>query len=177
MEPLTKAKILIIIGSASAGSSNSKLMEVFSDLTRDDFEISTVEELGILPHFDPGLVETTPSQVSVLISRIQAADGVVICTPEYIFSIPARLKNLLEWCVTTTIFNEKPVGLITASAQGQEGHAQLKRIMQTLGARLSEKAEMIIPGIKGKFDSQGQLKNQAVIESLSTFAATLKAMI
>ena len=177
MELLAKPKIMIIIGSASAGSTNSKLMTVFSNLTSEEFNISTVENLGTLPHFEPRLTEALPAQVSDLLARIQVADGLVICSPEYIFGIPARLKNLLEWCVATTIFSEKPVGLITASAQGQDSHAQLKRITQTLGARLSEQAELIIPGIKGKFDSQGQLKDQAVMESLSAFAAALKAMI
>jgi chromate reductase len=123
--------------------------------------------------FDPVLTESLPSAVRDLLSVIESSDAVVICAPEYIFSIPARLKNLLEWCVATTIFSDKPVGLITASADGKQGHAQLKLIMQTLGARLSENAELIIPGIKGKFDQSKQLTDPQVASELSRFADAL----
>ena len=124
-----------------------------------------------MPHFEPSLTETLPFAVSELFSSIESADGLIICSPEYVFSVPARLKNLLEWCVATTVFSNKPVGLITASAQGVHGHAQLKLIMKTLGARLSEGAELIIPSIKGKFDAQNQLANPGIIEILKGFAS------
>ena len=166
-----KAKVLVLIGSASRGSSNAKLMELFAELTTQDLEVVIHEELDSLPHFDPSLTESLPFAVSELFSSIESADGLIICSPEYIFSVPARLKNVLEWCVATTVFSNKPVGLITASAQGVHGHAQLKLIMKTLGARLSEGAELIIPGIKGKFDAQNQLANPGIIEILKGFAS------
>jgi len=36
------------------------------------------------------------------------------------------LKNAIEWCVSTTVFTDKPTGIITASASGANGHAKLK---------------------------------------------------
>ena len=42
-----KAKILVIIGSASKGASNAKLMEVFAEVNADDFELKVCEDLGI----------------------------------------------------------------------------------------------------------------------------------
>ncbi|WP_262886208.1 NADPH-dependent FMN reductase [Sphingobacterium sp. 18053] len=36
-----------------------------------------------------------------------------MCLPEYIFSIPSGLKNSIEWCISTTVFSDKPVGIIT----------------------------------------------------------------
>ena len=172
-----KPSVLVIIGSASPGSSNRRLMEVFCELTTDEFEISWFDDLGALPHFDPVLTESLPSVVKDLLLKIESSDAVVICAPEYIFSIPARLKNLLEWCVATTIFSDKPVGMITASADGKQGHAQLKLIMQTLGARLSEHAGLIIPGIKGKFDQSNGLTDPEVASQLFRFAAALKDLL
>ena len=172
-----KAKVLVLIGSASRGSSNAKLMELFAELTTQDLEVVIHEELDSLPHFDPSLTESLPFAVSELFSSIESADGLIICSPEYIFSVPARLKNVLEWCVATTVFSNKPVGLITASAQGVHGHAQLKLIMKTLGARLSEGAELIIPGIKGKFDAQNQLSDPGIIEILEGFASGFIGLI
>lgn len=172
-----KAKILVIIGSASKGSSNAKLMEVFAELSADDFQLTVSQELGLLPHFDPCLTEDVPVAVANLIASIDAAQGVVICSPEYIFSIPARLKNLLEWCVATTVFMDKPVGLVTASADGQQGHVQLKLIMNTLGAHLAEEAELVVNGIKGRFDGDGKLSDSQVRAALADFTAGFKKMV
>lgn len=172
-----KAKILVIIGSASRGSSNAKLMEVFAELNADNFQYTVFEELGLLPHFDPSLTEDLPVAVVHLIACIEAAQGVVICSPEYIFSIPARLKNLLEWCVATTVFLDKPVGLVTAAADGRQGHAQLKLIMKTLGARLTEEAELVINGIKGRFDGEGRLSDSQVQAALADFTVGFKKLV
>lgn len=174
---LNKAKVLVIIGSASKVSSNSRLMEVFRAFYADELEIMTYQDLGTLPHFDPSLSDSLPVLVGDLLAAIESADGVIFCTPEYIFSIPARLKNLLEWCVATTVFMDKPVGLITASADGRQGHAQMKLIMQTLGARLTEETELIISGIRGKFDDKAELVDHNVHADLNRFATAFLRLI
>lgn len=74
----------------------------------------------------------------------------MISTPEYIFSIPSGLKNAIEWCVSTNVFSDKPLGLITASANGLKGHEVLQMIMRTLETRFNENTLLLIQGIKGK---------------------------
>src|ERR1700677_1434613 len=111
-----RKNILVINGSASAHSSNERLIERFRRAMEEENEVSVWPDLKSIPHFDPELsVGEVPAQVGALREAIDGADGVVICTPEYIFSIPSGLKNVLEWCVATTIFTDKPVGIITAS--------------------------------------------------------------
>ncbi|WP_276089650.1 NADPH-dependent FMN reductase [Pedobacter sp. JY14-1] len=170
-------KVLIIIGSASNDSSNHKLMETFRKLTANELESHTAVDLSLLPHFNPSKTECLPEQVEVLLNAISASDAVVICSPEYIFSIPARVKNLLEWCVATTVFSEKPVGIIIASADGREGHAQMHLLLKTLGARLSDDASLIISGIKGRFDPESNTFQSDVVSKLRRFADGLKALI
>lgn len=172
-----KPNVLVIIGSASRASSNARLMEVFAEVMSDDLLVTIFDELGSLPHFDPSMSESLPVPVGELLGKISAAPAVIFCAPEYIFSIPARLKNLLEWCVSTTLFLDKPVALITASADGQQGHAQLRLIMQTLGARLSGETELIIPGIKGKFDEWGMIKDNELLKSLTGLGSALRELI
>lgn len=174
---LNKAKVLVIIGSASKSSSNSKLMKAFVKLMADDLGITIYDNLGELPHFDPLLSDSLPYVIGDLLADIASAEGVIFCSPEYIFSIPARLKNLLEWCVATTVFMDKPVGLITASADGQQGHAQMKLIMETLGARLTDETGLIIAGIKGRFDSQGQIGDKDILTALKKFGAAFLSLI
>lgn len=152
-------KIVIIIGSASENSSNLKLMEqVLENMDSTDFQI--YNDLSVLPHFDTALTdENTPEEVLNLREDLKNSSGVIFSTPEYIFSIPGRLKNMLEWCVSTTIFSEKPVAVITASASGEKGHEELLLILKTLGSAVDDKHQALIKGIKGKFDSNGLLES------------------
>jgi len=152
-------KIVIIIGSASENSSNLKLMEqVLENIDSTDFQI--YNDLSVLPHFDTALTdENTPEEVLKMREDVKNSSGVIFSTPEYIFSIPGRLKNMLEWCVSTTIFSEKPVAVITASASGEKGHEELLLILKTLGAAVDDKHQALIKGIKGKFDSNGLLES------------------
>lgn len=152
-------KIVVIIGSASENSSNQKLMEqVLEKMGNTDFLM--YDNLSVLPHFDTAITdENIPDEVQKIREDIKNSAGVIFSTPEYIFSIPGRLKNLLEWCVSTTVFSEKPVAVITASASGEKGHEELLMILKTLGAVTDDKHQALIKGIKGKFDSNGLLES------------------
>ncbi|MFY0687911.1 MAG: NAD(P)H-dependent oxidoreductase [Cyclobacteriaceae bacterium] len=101
------------------------------------------------------------------------SDHVVISTPEYIFSIPSGLKNILEWCVATTAFVDKPVTIITASAHGQKGHEELQLILQTLQAKVCKHRCLLIKGVKGKFSDEGNLVDQLTIQRLRTLVDDL----
>jgi chromate reductase len=94
-----KKNILAIIGSASSNSANLKLVENISSLTSDFFNLTIFNDLKTLPHFDPVLSsDNPPKQILEFRKSIDQADGIIICTPEYVFSIPSGLKNAIE-CV------------------------------------------------------------------------------
>lgn len=172
-----KSRVLVIIGSASKNSSNSKLMEAFRELAASEHEVTILDNLETLPHFDPAGTDDPPPVVKDIRTDIASASGVIFCSPEYIFSIPARLKNLLEWCVSTTIFLEKPVGIITASADGHYGHEELKLIARTLGAQLHPDAELLLKGIKEKLDNNGLIKDTATVKALQDFSIGFRKLI
>ncbi|MDP4285779.1 MAG: hypothetical protein Q8891_15280 [Bacteroidota bacterium] len=50
-----KKNILVIIGSASQHSANQQLMDRFTDLVKDEFNLRMFNDLKTLPHFDPEL--------------------------------------------------------------------------------------------------------------------------
>jgi len=97
-EAMTNKKIILaIIGSASENSSNQKLVEHISRLLPNNFVLTMFEKLKMLPHFDPKLsVENPPETVVRFREAIAKADGLLICTPEYVFSIPSGLKMQLN---------------------------------------------------------------------------------
>jgi len=168
--------IFAIIGSASEHSSNHQLVRHLQHKVNSEVNLILFDRLKELPHFDPE--ESTsrpPIEIIALRQVIQDADLVLISSPEYIFSVPSGLKNLLEWCAATTIFTEKPVSIITASAQGETGHAELQRIMQGLGAQLDPERNLLIQGVKGKLDAVGNIWDEKLDQQLDLLAEQLKS--
>jgi chromate reductase, NAD(P)H dehydrogenase (quinone) len=173
-----KRKVLAIIGSTRANSSNLKLVKKIIELTTDSFEFTLFEKLSELPHFNPDLDnENLPTQIAEFRQQIIYTDAIIICTPEYVFSLPGSLKNAIEWCVSTTIFSQKPVGLITASASGDKGHEELQLVMKTIETKFSGDTTLLIKGIKGKFDQEGNLIDRETIEKLNIFIKAFKKLI
>ena len=110
-------------------------------------------------------------------NKIFSADGIIISTPEYVFSIPSGLKNILEWCVSTTVFSDKPVGLITASTSGGKGHEELKLIMKTIQTNFTEETTLLIQGIKGKVSREGRITDKGTEVKLRKLIISFKELI
>lgn len=172
---MKKIKILAITGSTRKNSSNYKILKYISEHIKPEFEIEIFENLAEIPHFNPDLdTENPPKKVEVFRNKIIEADGVIICTPEYVFSLPGSLKNALEWCVSTTIFSNKKTGLITASASGEMAHEQLILIMKTLQAKLDENTQLLIQGIRGKINEEGKIVNDETNIALQQFISNFE---
>lgn len=173
-----KKNIFAIIGSASRNSSNEKLVNCFKELTEAYFNVEIFNSLKELPHFDPGLsVQDTPEIIEDLRAQIKQADGILICTPEYVFSIPAGLKNAIEWCISTTVFSDKPTALITASANGEKGHDELQLIMKTAMATFTPETSLLVQGIKGKINEQGEIINDTLRSDLVQLSVAFRALV
>jgi NAD(P)H-dependent FMN reductase len=175
--PIKKPNIFAIMGSASSHSANEKLLEIIAKNTSDFFSVEIFTELKSLPPFDPELsVSDPPPEVLAFREKIEQCDGVLICTPEYVFSIPAGLKNAIEWCVATTVFSDKPAGIIPASASGVKGHEELQLIMRTVQARFNQGTTLLIQGIKAQVTESG-LKNEIISGKLDAFIKEFRRLI
>jgi len=173
-----KKNILAIAGSASPNSSNERLLEQLAAMMQDDCNVTIFNSLKALPPFDPEQsLESPPQAIVAFRDAIDRADGIIICTPEYVFSIPSGLKNAIEWCVATTIFSAKPIGLITASAQGEKGHEELQLIMKTVTARFTPETTLLIQGIKGKVNLAGEIVDRTTVDELARFADAYRELV
>lgn len=173
-----KKKIFAISGSTRFNSSNAKLIRLLAAQTAGIFEFTIFEELNELPHFNPDIdKENPPAEVAAFREYIQSADGVLICSPEYVFSMPGSLKNALEWCVSTTVFSGKPLGIITAAASGEKAHEQLKLVLKTIETKFNDETTLLIQGIKGKMDAEGNVKDPKALEQLGKFIAAFEKLV
>ncbi|AXP81256.1 NADPH azoreductase [Mariniflexile rhizosphaerae] len=170
-----KKKILGICGSASRNSANLAILKIIAEFGKSDFELNILDDLTELPHFKTELTyKNVPEKIVEFRNRIATANGIIICTPEYVFSIPSGLKNAIEWCVSTTVFSDKPIGLITASASGIKGHEALKLIMETVQTNFTKETTLLIQGIKGKVDKEGKILDKETENELKKFVRSFK---
>ena len=153
-----KKNIIGICGSASRNSANLTILNIIAELGKSDFYLEIIDNLTELPHFKTELTDNNvPEKIIEFRNRIENSDGIIICTPEYVFSIPSGLKNMIEWFVSTTIFSDKPIGLVTASTSGEKGHEELKLIMKTVQTNFTDETTLLIQGVKGKVDKEDQI--------------------
>lgn len=160
-------KIFAICGSTRKDSVNSHILRSIAGMYANHALFDLYDSIGLLPHFDSGLDDgSLPESITDLRNRIANADAVLICTPEYVFSLPGSFKNAIEWTVSTTLFTDKPVALITASSSGQKAHESLQLIMRTLGAKWGEHGALLINAPKTRIDTGGRFTDEVTSRSV-----------
>jgi len=175
VNPATKLRILAINGSTLTESSNKRVLEFLKEhhFKEDDFEIYSA--IDTLPHFNPALDgESLPSEIKELRAAIKEADAVIFCSPEYVFSLPGSFKNALDWLVSTVLLSEKPCAMIIAAASGKKAFEQLELILNTLQVKMIPSSQLLISGVKGKFDKNGQLTDEKLADSLNQLCESIK---
>jgi chromate reductase len=141
-----------------------------------------------MPLYDADLqAKGFPPAATALGDAVRAADGVIIVTPEYNYSMPGGLKNAIDWVsrMKDQPFANKPVCLQSAT-QGPLGGARMqyhaRTIMVFLEAFVFNKPEIFVGGAQHKFDETGELKDEATrtiikqqLEGFEKFIARHKA--
>lgn len=179
-------KILGISGSLRKASTNTGLLRALAGLAPQGVQVEIATLHGI-PVYD-GDVEAKDGKPQVILdldARIRAADGIVIATPEYNFSIPGGLKNATDWLSRGgSPFKWRKVGVIGASG-GPVGTARvqyhLRQNLQGLEAITMPKPEFFASNNGEKFDRDGNLTDEAtsthLLNWLSAYLEFLKAKI
>lgn len=149
-------RILAICGSLRARSSNLAALQAARMLAPQSLEIVLFDGLEALPYFNPDRdTETPPSPVLKLREAIGAADGLLICSPEYARGVAGVMKNALDWLVSSFEFPDKPVAVINASQRSTHADAALRLTLQTMSARLIEEASITLPLLGRNLDAAG----------------------
>lgn len=109
-------------------------------------------------------------------ARIAAADGVLVCSPEYAHGVPGSLKNALDWIVSSGEFTDKPTLLINASPSfmgASMAQANLVEILRVMGAKLPDAAVVSIASVSRKVSADGSLD----AETATALRAALSAFV
>ncbi|OZG57399.1 flavin reductase [Bifidobacterium tissieri] len=90
------AKILFIVGSLHKDGFNKQLADEAKVLIGDRAEVEFLDYTNV-PFFSQDIEYPAPDSVSAVRRDVVLADGVWIFSPEYNYSYPGVLKNLLDW--------------------------------------------------------------------------------
>ncbi|WP_150463765.1 NADPH-dependent FMN reductase [Francisella sp. XLW-1] len=153
--------------------SKSRSLAILKNLESyfDGCEIMT-PDLTKLPFYSEDYSENKPDLVMELISQVEGSKGIVICSPEYNHSIPAVLKNAVDWIsrpAYNSVLKNKPVTIITQAQSpvgGARAQAQLKLVLDATLAKIHTCHEMMITHVDSIFSEDMQIKDENVLRRL-----------
>jgi chromate reductase len=165
-------QILGFAGSLRRASYNRALLRAAQELAPADLAI-TVFDLAPIPLYNADVEAAgDPEPVAALKNAVRQADGLLIATPEYNYSVPGVLKNAIDWASrppASTPLKGKPAMLMGVSS-GMSGtmRAQLALrqsfvFTQTLAML---QPEVLVAKAQEKFDSGGRLTDEPTRQHL-----------
>ena len=178
---MTKPHIAFVVGSNRRESINRKLAQALIKLGVDKLDGSIVR-IDDLPMFNGDHEQNPAPEVLRFKDEIVRTDGLIIVTPEHDRSLPAVLKNAIDWGARPFGKNSwagKPT-FITGTSPGAIGTAvaqqHLRSIMFSLGAILMG-GEAYITFKPDLIDSDGNVADETTRKFLQGFLDKFAALV
>ncbi|MEU3253460.1 NADPH-dependent FMN reductase [Streptomyces sp. NPDC006997] len=179
-----RGTILALSGSLRAQSYNTALLKAAVKHNSGKATIEIYEDLARLPmynqdhdHDDP------PREVVELRRRVAEAAGLFIVTPEHNASVPAALKNALDWTSTQPaggILVGKPIAIAGASPGAfgsSRGQLALRQILASIGADVLAKPEVAVFHCHERVNAEGDVTDPMTLSLLNDLIDALAARI
>jgi chromate reductase len=176
--------IVGIPGSLRRRSYNRLLLENARDLVPDGVRLEIVS-VGKLPLYDQDLdTDDPPEPVARLRDVLGRADGILIATPEYNYSVPGVLKNAIDWASRpygAHVLLGKPIAIMGASS-GTFGtvRAQMhwRQVFLFTRSKVVTEPEVYVGNAPDRFDGTGRLvderSRQVVRQLIENLVATIR---
>jgi chromate reductase len=177
-------KILGIAGSLRRASYNRALLEAARELCPKPMRID-VFDLDDIPLYnaDWDVDAVRPAAVDRMKSAVDAADGLLIATPEYNHSVPGVLQNAIDWvsrpAMKSPLVN-KPAAIMGASPGaigGARGQQQLKVVLMSTLALVMPHPGVVVGQAPEKFDPSGALVHERTRMFLAAFLKDLQSWV
>ena len=180
---MTDTNILVLVGSLRAGSKNRQLAEVAVDVAAEGVTLNVFEGLGDIPLYNEDIdVEgSVPAAAAAFRAAANASDAFLLITPEHNGTIPAALKNAIDWASRPFgqgAFTGKPLAAI-GSAYGQFGGVwaqdEVRKSAGIAGASVLTDVTLSIPGSVVRFAEIHPKDDAEVVEQLTAVVAAVAA--
>jgi chromate reductase, NAD(P)H dehydrogenase (quinone) len=181
-----EVKILAFAGSTRADSFNKKLVREAADLAQKMGAQVTLIDLKDFPmplfDQDEETKQGMPEHAKRLRMHMKQADVIFISSPEYNASVPAVLKNAIDWASRSEqggsakgdVFKDKQFVLMSASpgkGGGKRAMAHLRTILEDIGAT-KVSSEISIPQAHLYFADKEKTENLALQQEIQQLIET-----
>lgn len=173
--------VLGISGSLRQGSYNLMALRAAQKLAPAGMEI-TIADISRIPLYNDDIRQAgDPAPVKELKAQVRTADAILLVTPEYNFSVPGVLKNVLDWMSRPPEppFDGKVVAIMGAGG-GPLGTARaqydLRKILVYMNTFTVNKPEVFIGNAASKFNAQGELTDEATAKFITDLLVSLQAL-
>lgn len=148
-------KVLALVGSLRAASVNRQIAQLAAEVAPEGVAITVFDGLGDLPFYNEDLdsadPDGTPAAVAALRAAAADADAALVVTPEYNGSIPAVMKNAIDWLSRpfgNSALKGKPLAVIGGSMGRYGGvwaHDETRKSFAIAGPRVVEAIKLSVP--------------------------------
>ncbi len=171
-------RILGISGSLRAASHNTAVLRAAAALAEQGTRLERWRGLGEVPPFNEDDEAHPAEPVRAMRAAIDAADALLIATPEYNTTVPGQLKNAIDWASRPEggcVLLGKPVAVVGASPSDYGAawsRAALHKAVASCGARVIER-QLCLARAHEAFGPGGELKDPTSREQLAQVLADL----
>lgn len=181
----TTQSFVTLVGSLRTGSYHTTIANTLPALAPHGVTIKPLGSIGDIPHYNADVqADGFPDAVLAMAKQIAEADGLIIVTPEYNYSIPGVLKNALDWLsrVAPQPIANKPVLIQTATpgmAGGARAQYHLRQILVFFDALVFNKPEAMVSQVHNKIQNNELVDEDTraflgvQLEAFSKFAAKM----
>ncbi|WP_432543395.1 NAD(P)H-dependent oxidoreductase [Kineococcus sp. SYSU DK002] len=175
--------VMVLVGSLRAASTNRQIAETAVAHAPEGVELSIYEGLADLPFYneDVDVEGSVPQAATDLRAAVTAADAILVVTPEHNGTIPAVLKNAIDWASRpygASPLTGKPL-VVAGSAFGQYGGVwaqdDARKALGIAGANVLAEVTFSIPGSVTRFADVHPKDDAEVVEKIQAVLGGLVA--
>ena len=164
---MASIKLLGIAGSLRQASTNRGLLRAAQASLPAGASLE-IADLTDIPFYNQDIAEK-PAAVSRVLAQIGEADGLVLASTEYNYSLAPALKNILDWAsreAGNTLLAGKPVAIMGAGGGMGSSRAQyhLRQVCVFLDLHPLNKPEVFANAFAGGFDANGDLIDEKLVK-------------
>ena len=176
--------VIAVCGSLRKASFNSMLLRVCQNRAPADLNIEIFDQMLDIPLFNQDVLDESgfPPAVAALREKVAAADGLLICSPEYNHAVSCVAKNMVDWVSRPPDqpFFGKAIA-IAGAGMGNLGTAlgqySLRHCFVFLDGRVMNQPEVFIGAAHTKFDEAGNLNDEPTLEFVDKFLGAFASWI
>lgn len=166
--------IAVLVGSISRDSINRRVVDALKALGKDRFAFVDVR-IDDFPLFNMDIAKEPPAPVVRMKAELAGADAVLFATPEHNRSIPAALKNAIDWGsrpAGQSCWIGKPgavMGVSTGATGTAAAQQHLRNIVSPQQIVMMGQPELYLHWKEGFLNEAGEVSDEAVRKRLELF--------